>query len=98
MADARTTDFDDAYEWRKSTRSTDQGGNCIYIAGTFGDGRTWRKATQSGTQGGNCVYAASDSLIGLRDGKAGQSGEVAWISPAGWSAFVTAVKASQFTN
>ena len=37
--------------WRKSSRSTDTGGDCVEIA-------VWRKSTRSGDTGGDCVEIA----------------------------------------
>ncbi|MEV5705289.1 DUF397 domain-containing protein [Actinoallomurus sp. NPDC052274] len=38
-------------EWRTSTRSGDNGGNCVQVA-------RWRKASRSGDNGGACVEVA----------------------------------------
>jgi len=38
-------------EWRKSSRSNSQGGDCVEIA-------VWRKSSRSSTQGGDCVEVA----------------------------------------
>ncbi|GAA0355035.1 DUF397 domain-containing protein [Actinoallomurus spadix] len=38
-------------EWRTSTRSGDNGGNCVQAA-------IWRKASRSADNGGNCVEVA----------------------------------------
>ncbi|WP_460352072.1 DUF397 domain-containing protein [Actinoallomurus acanthiterrae] len=37
--------------WRKSTRSSGNGGACVEVA-------TWRKSARSGGNGGNCVEVA----------------------------------------
>ncbi|GAA4624949.1 hypothetical protein GCM10023196_027190 [Actinoallomurus vinaceus] len=37
--------------WRKSSRSSDQGGQCVEVA-------QWRKSSRSSDQGGNCVEVA----------------------------------------
>ncbi|MEV0406354.1 DUF397 domain-containing protein [Actinoallomurus sp. NPDC050550] len=47
-------------QWRKSSRSTDNGGACVEIA-------VWRKASHSGDNGGNCVEVAVLSLTGDAD-------------------------------
>jgi hypothetical protein len=38
-------------EWRKSSRSGDNGGACVEVA-------TWRKSSRSGDNGGQCVEVA----------------------------------------
>lgn len=45
--------------WRKSSRSADNGGECVELA-------VWRKSSRSGDNGGNCV-----ELAGLRLGPDG---------------------------
>jgi DNA-binding XRE family transcriptional regulator len=40
-----------AEQWRKSSRSTDTGGNCVEVA-------TWQKSSRSGDTGGQCVEVA----------------------------------------
>lgn len=50
--------------WRKSSHSADNGGNCVEIAAV------WRKAGRSADNGGDCVEVAS--LVGgvaVRDSK-----------------------------
>jgi Domain of unknown function (DUF397) len=37
--------------WRKSSRSSSQGGNCVEVA-------QWRKSSRSSDQGGACVEVA----------------------------------------
>ncbi|GAB3987164.1 hypothetical protein GCM10029978_104790 [Actinoallomurus acanthiterrae] len=44
-------------EWRTSTHSGDNGGNCVQVA-------VWRKASRSGDNGGDCVEVAVLSLTG----------------------------------
>ncbi|GLY87504.1 DUF397 domain-containing protein [Actinoallomurus iriomotensis] len=39
-------------QWRKSSRSTDTGGNCVEVS-------VWRKSSRSGDTGGNCVEVAA---------------------------------------
>jgi hypothetical protein len=43
-----------AVEWRKSSRSAHQGGECVEVA-------QWRKSSRSGHQGGDCVEVAHAS-------------------------------------
>ncbi|HEU5474413.1 MAG TPA: DUF397 domain-containing protein [Actinophytocola sp.] len=51
--------------WRKSTRSSGQGGNCVELACLHK--ATWRKSTRSSGQGGECVELAHAGAI--RDSK-----------------------------
>jgi hypothetical protein len=44
-------------EWRKSSHSNSQGGDCVEVA-------EWRKSSRSSTQGGDCVEVAQ---VILRD-------------------------------
>ncbi|MCO5967324.1 DUF397 domain-containing protein [Actinoallomurus soli] len=41
--------------WRKSSRSSDQGGQCVEVA-------EWRKSSRSSDQGGDCVEVARVSV------------------------------------
>ncbi|WP_433183840.1 DUF397 domain-containing protein [Actinoallomurus sp. CA-150999] len=41
--------------WRKSTRSSGNGGACVEVA-------TWRKSARSGGNGGNCVEVACGTV------------------------------------
>ncbi len=42
-----------AYNWRKSSYSGSEGGNCLEVA------YHWHKSTHSSDQGGNCVEVAA---------------------------------------
>lgn len=55
--------------WRKSSYSSDQGGNCVECA-PFGP-LAWRKASYSGDQGGNCLEVAETpgATVAVRDSK-----------------------------
>jgi hypothetical protein len=56
---------------------------------------TWRSA-QCSTQ--SCIEVAqlTDGGIAIRDGKAGDTGDVLIFSGDEWSAFVTGIKAGEF--
>ncbi|MCO5999667.1 DUF397 domain-containing protein [Actinoallomurus rhizosphaericola] len=43
-------------QWRKSSRSSSQGGNCVEVAAL------WRKSSRSSGQGGACVEVARLSV------------------------------------
>jgi hypothetical protein len=46
-------------QWRKSSRSADNGGNCVELA-------VWRKSSRSADNGGQCVELAVLPVV--RDG------------------------------
>ncbi|MFD4415881.1 DUF397 domain-containing protein [Streptomyces sp. NPDC058476] len=84
-------------QWRKSSYSGDQGGECVECAplGLL----AWRKSTYSGDQGGSCVEIAeipSSTTIAIRDSK-NPAGPILTLDPAAfttfveWTATVTAV-------
>ncbi|MFJ6753934.1 DUF397 domain-containing protein [Streptomyces sp. NPDC091273] len=76
-------------KWRKSSYSSDTGGECIECAplGTA----AWRKASYSGDTGGNCVEVAAQlSLVAVRDSK-NPDGPFFTVHPAAFTAFVRAV-------
>jgi hypothetical protein len=47
--------------WRKSSRSTDLGGQCVEIAAV------WRKSSRSGPTGGQCVEVAAVAQAAARE-------------------------------
>ncbi|WP_021592163.1 DUF397 domain-containing protein [Actinomadura welshii] len=53
-------------QWRKSTHSTSNGGNCVELAGL-----TWRKSTHSGSNAAECVELADAAgvVVAVRDSK-----------------------------
>ncbi|MCX5089950.1 DUF397 domain-containing protein [Streptomyces sp. NBC_00365] len=74
--------------WRKSSYSSDQGGDCIECAplGLL----TWRKSTYSGDQGGDCLEIAETpaTTIAVRDSK-NPAGPILTIAPAAFATFVS---------
>ncbi|MDQ1045117.1 DUF397 domain-containing protein [Streptomyces sp. V4I2] len=73
--------------WRKSSYSSDQGGECVECAPL---GRlAWRKSTHSGDQGGNCVEIAElpTATIAIRDSKT-PAGPILTLGPAAFTTFV----------
>ncbi|KKD02868.1 DUF397 domain-containing protein [Streptomyces sp. WM6386] len=71
-------------EWRKSSYSGDQGGECA-PRGQL----AWRKSTHSGDQGGDCVeIAEAPPTIAIRDSK-NPTGPVLTITPAAFHHFVS---------
>ncbi|KMO94902.1 DUF397 domain-containing protein [Streptomyces roseus] len=72
--------------WRKSSYSSDTGGDCVECA-PLGP-LAWRKASYSGDTGGECVeVAAQPCLVAIRDSK-NPDGPVFTVGPAAFSAFV----------
>ena len=65
---------------------------------TGSDGFRWRKSSFSGANGGDCVEAAGHGgMIWVRDTKDHGHGPVQRYSPAGWRAFLAAVRDGQLT-
>ncbi|MEU5625267.1 DUF397 domain-containing protein [Streptomyces tendae] len=75
-------------QWRKSSYSGDQGGQCVECAPL---GRlAWRKSSYSSDQGGNCVEVAEvtpHATVAVRDSKA-PAGPILTLAPATFTAFV----------
>ncbi|MBC2907658.1 DUF397 domain-containing protein [Streptomyces cupreus] len=72
--------------WRKSSYSGDQGGDCIECApiGLL----AWRKSTHSGDQGGDCVeIAEGTTAVAVRDSK-NPAGPILTLDPAAFTSFV----------
>ncbi|GEC08989.1 toxin [Streptomyces spinoverrucosus] len=74
-------------QWRKSSYSSDQGGNCVECASV---GLAWRKSTYSGDQGGNCIEVAEApcATIAIRDSKT-PTGPMLTVDPAAFTTFVS---------
>jgi Domain of unknown function (DUF397) len=77
-------------EWRKSSRSGDNGGNCVEVA------TVWRKSSRSGDNGGDCVEVARNlsGAVAVRDSK-NPHGPVLIMGLAGWQDFIAEVKAGR---
>ncbi|WP_432128990.1 DUF397 domain-containing protein [Streptomyces sp. bgisy082] len=74
--------------WRKSSYSSDTGGQCIECAplGTA----AWRKSSYSGDNGGQCVEVADlTAHVAVRDSK-NPEGPAFLAAPAAFAAFVGA--------
>jgi hypothetical protein len=79
-------------DWRKSSYSNGNQGNCIEVA--FAG---WRKSSYSNGGQGNCIEVASDDgRVGVRDSKQHGQGPVLEFAAADWATFLTAVKDSTF--
>ncbi|MEU6403671.1 DUF397 domain-containing protein [Streptomyces sp. NPDC046985] len=76
------------WQWRKSSYSSDTGGNCIECAPL--NGAAWRKSSYSGDTGGECVECADLSAhVALRDSK-NPAGGCLTLAPAAFARFVGA--------
>lgn len=73
-------------DWRKSSYSGGDGGNCLEVA-------TWRKSTHSGASGGDCLEVADGhpDIVPVRDSK-NPTGPKLVFRAAAWSAFVAGLK------
>ncbi|MCY0939569.1 DUF397 domain-containing protein [Streptomyces sp. H34-S4] len=72
--------------WRKSSYSSDTGGDCVECAPL--GGADWRKASYSGTTGGDCVeIAAQPCRVAVRDSKV-PDGPAFTVTSAAFAAFV----------
>lgn len=65
-------DFGDQRVWRKSSRSADQGGSCLYVT-----------VDDTGQ-----VTTDEDGLVGIRDSKLGPEGEPMWMAAATFASLV----------
>ncbi|MDX3133846.1 DUF397 domain-containing protein [Streptomyces europaeiscabiei] len=74
-------------EWRKSSYSGDQGGDCVECA-PLGP-LAWRKSSHSGDQGGECVEITETPCptIAIRDSK-NPTGPQLTLAPAAFDTFV----------
>ncbi|UUY47983.1 DUF397 domain-containing protein [Streptomyces yangpuensis] len=73
-------------QWRKSSYSSTNGGDCVECAPL--DGAAWRKASYSSTNGGECVeVAAQPCRVAVRDSKK-PGGPTFTVGAAAFAAFV----------
>ncbi|MFF8937430.1 DUF397 domain-containing protein [Streptomyces paradoxus] len=73
-------------QWRKSSYSGDQGGECIECAPI--GALAWRKSAHSGDQGGSCVEVAeAPATIAIRDSK-NPAGPILTLDPASFTTFI----------
>ena len=84
-----------ATQWRKSSYSSDQGGNCLewrkssYSSDQGGECLEWRKSSHSSDQGGDCVEVAeAPATIAIRDSK-NPAGPVLTLRPDAFRDFVS---------
>jgi hypothetical protein len=78
-------------QWRKSSYSGTNGGECVEC--TVTGGAAWRKSSYSGSTGGECVEVA-DGLpcaVPVRDSK-NPDGPVLTVGAAAWQSFVDGLR------
>ncbi|MEU8590228.1 DUF397 domain-containing protein [Streptomyces sp. NPDC048664] len=85
-------------DWRKSSYSNPDGGNCIEVSDDLLRTADWHKSSHSNQDGGNCVEVAHNlpSLVPVRDSKNPAEGALLF-GTATWTAFVDAVKVEGIT-
>ncbi|MDQ1011069.1 hypothetical protein QFZ82_005554 [Streptomyces sp. V4I23] len=77
-------------QWRKSSYSGDQGGECVECAPL--GGAAWRKSSYSGDQGGDCVECAVlTHAVAVRDSK-DTTRPALHLSRAAFAAFVDSLR------
>jgi hypothetical protein len=80
--------------WRKSSYSSDNGGNCVEVADSIAiPAATWRTSSYSSSNGGNCVEVSDgiSNVVPVRDSKDPQ-GPALVFTAAAWSAFIADLK------
>jgi hypothetical protein len=79
-------------EWRKSSYSGSNGGDCVEC--TVTGGAAWRTSSYSGNTGGECVEVADGCPTGavpVRDSK-NPAGPVVTVGAGAWRAFVDGLR------
>ncbi|NKZ05667.1 DUF397 domain-containing protein [Actinomadura latina] len=78
-------------QWRKSSRSTNTGGDCVEAAAL-----PWRKSSRSGDTGGQCVEVVGiAAAVGVRDSKDPDGPKLVFAS-AEWRSFARRAKSGGF--
>ncbi|MER6343823.1 DUF397 domain-containing protein [Streptomyces sp. NPDC001595] len=73
-------------QWRKSSYSSDQGGECVECAPI--GGLDWWKSSYSSDQGGDCVEIAElSATVAVRDSK-NPGGPILALAPGTFSEFI----------
>ena len=73
--------------WRKSSRSTSNGGNCVEVGWN-----NWRKSSYSGGHGGECVEVADQrAYVAVRDTQHREHGHLSFRSSE-WSSLLSTLK------
>lgn len=94
--------------WRKSSRSTATGGNCVEVTpawrkssrSTSTGGNCleaavdWRKSSRSSPNGGDCVEAAPGPAVAVRDSK-DPDGPALAVGRRQWEALTAAIRSGR---
>ena len=75
--------------WRKSSRSSGNGGACVEVG-------AWRKSSRSSGNGGQCVEVAEAPALRLARDSKNPTGPVLAFTVADWRRFTAAVKSGAF--
>jgi hypothetical protein len=79
-----------AAQWRKSSYSGSNGGNCVEVAAV------WQKSSYSGSNGGDCVEVARHQVgaVAVRDSKDPEGPKLVFGAGT-WREFADRVKAGE---
>jgi len=82
-----------ALQWRKSSYSNQEGGECIEVSDDLLSALAWRKSSYSNPEGGNCIEVSDDldAVVPVRDSKVPAGPALVFGAPV-WASFVGAVK------
>ncbi|MDX3849315.1 DUF397 domain-containing protein [Streptomyces sp. AK02-01A] len=84
-----------ATQWRKSTHSSDTGGQCVEC--TPIGALAWHKSSYSGDTNGECIeVAACTAAVAVRDSK-NPEGPVFAVAPDTFTTFITAAASGELT-
>ncbi|TSB31414.1 DUF397 domain-containing protein [Streptomyces benahoarensis] len=88
-----------ALQWRKSSYSNQEGGNCIEVSDDLLATVSWRKSSYSNPDGGACIEVSDDlaALVPVRDSKAPAGPALVFGAPV-WASFVGAVKSGTLSG
>ncbi|MGP2439801.1 DUF397 domain-containing protein [Streptomyces sp. JW3] len=77
-------------QWRKSSYSGPNGGDCVEC--TVTGGAAWRTSSYSGNTGGDCVEVATSAhAVPVRDSK-NPTGPVVTVGGAAWRVFIDGLR------
>ncbi|MDH6627638.1 hypothetical protein M2271_005465 [Streptomyces sp. LBL] len=80
--------------WRTSTYSNGEGGNCVEVAYDFPGAARWRKSTYSDGNGGDCVEVADGvpGVVPVRDSKLASDSPLLVFAAEAWVDFLGVLK------
>ncbi|MFE3688813.1 DUF397 domain-containing protein [Streptomyces sp. NPDC059095] len=80
-------------QWRKSSYSNGEGGDCVEVGHGFLGAARWRKSTYSNGEGGSCVEVSDDfpGIVPVRDSK-NPAGPALVVEGGAWQGFVNGVR------